>query len=88
AAPARIRTTKPFSQDTTWETLDKDGEKGCIRSADHAYTKEGGLCVLRGNIAEDGAIVKTAGVDESLFHFEGRARVVESQEAAIELILS
>lgn len=88
AAPARIRTTKPFSQDTTWETLDKDGEKGCIRSADHAYTKEGGLCVLRGNIAEDGAIVKTAGVDESLFHFEGRARVVESQEATIELILS
>ncbi|MCF2706948.1 dihydroxy-acid dehydratase [Arcanobacterium haemolyticum] len=88
AAPGRVRTTQPFSQDSRWESLDTDAVEGCIRSVEHAYTKDGGLCVLFGNLAEDGAIVKTAGVDESLFHFEGPARVVESQEAAIELILS
>lgn len=88
AAPGRVRTTKPFSQDTEWETPDLDAENGCIRSVKHAYTKDGGLAILFGNIAEDGAVVKTAGVDESLFHFEGRARVVQSQEAAVELILS
>lgn len=88
AAPGRVRTTRPFSQDNEWESLDLDGREGCIRAVEHAYTKDGGLAVLFGNIAEDGAVVKTAGVDESLFHFEGRARVVESQEAAIELILS
>ncbi len=88
AAPGRVRTTEPFSQDARWENLDLDREAGCIRSVEHAYTKDGGLCVLFGNLAEDGAIVKTAGVDESLFHFEGTARVVESQEEAIELILS
>ncbi|KMY23063.1 dihydroxy-acid dehydratase [Actinobaculum suis] len=88
AAPGRVRTTKAFSQDVTWETLDKDSEQGCIRSVEHAYTADGGLCVLRGNLAPDGAVVKTAGVDESLFHFEGPARVVESQEDAVHLILS
>lgn len=88
AAPGRVRTTKPFSQDATWESLDTDSVSGCIRSVEEAYTKDGGLAVLFGNIAEDGAVVKTAGVDESLFHFEGRARVVESQEAGVELILS
>jgi dihydroxy-acid dehydratase len=88
AAPGRVRTTSPFSQDASWESLDSDPVAGCIRAVDHAYTADGGLCVLFGNLAEDGAVVKTAGVDESLFHFEGPARVVDSQEAAIELILS
>ncbi|MDO4888059.1 MAG: dihydroxy-acid dehydratase [Actinomycetaceae bacterium] len=88
AAPGRVRTTRPFSQDSVWESLDYDSREGCIRAVDHAYTVDGGLAILFGNIAEDGAVVKTAGVDESLFHFEGPARVVESQEAAVELILS
>jgi dihydroxy-acid dehydratase len=88
AAPGRKRTTKAFSQDNEWESLDTDNVQGCIRSVDNAYTKDGGLCVLFGNLAEDGAVIKTAGVDESLFHFEGPARVVESQEDAIQLILS
>lgn len=87
-APGRVRTTKAFSQNSRWESLDRDSAQGCIRDTAHAYTADGGLCVLYGNIALDGAVVKTAGVDESLFHFEGPARVVESQEAAIELILS
>ena len=88
AAPGRVRTTQAFSQNASWETLDTDSEEGCIRDLEHAYTKDGGLCILYGNIALDGAVVKTAGVDESLFHFEGTARVVESQEDAIQLILS
>ncbi len=88
AAPGRVRTTQAFSQNASWETLDTDGVEGCIRDLEHAYTKDGGLCILYGNIALDGAVVKTAGVDESLFHFEGTARVVESQEDAIQLILS
>lgn len=88
AAPGRVRTTQAFSQDATWESLDMDDREGCIRSAKHAYTKDGGLCVLFGNLAEDGAVIKTAGIDESLFHFEGTARVVDSQDAAVELILS
>ena len=88
AAPGRVRTTQAFSQNASWETLDTDSEEGCIRDLTHAYTKDGGLCILYGNIALDGAVVKTAGVDESLFHFEGTARVVESQEDAIQLILS
>ncbi|MCI7552226.1 MAG: dihydroxy-acid dehydratase [Arcanobacterium sp.] len=86
-APGRVRTTKAFSQDARWESPDVDAETGCIRDVDHAYTADGGLCMLFGNLAEDGAVVKTAGVDESLFHFEGPARVVDSQEQAIELIL-
>ena len=88
AAPGGVRTTQAFSQANEWEELDIDGEKGCIRAVEHAYTEDGGLAVLKGNIAEEGAVIKTAGIDEELFHFEGRARVVDSQEDAIELILS
>ena len=88
AAPGGVRTTEPFSTSNRWESLDTDPENGCIRDFDHAYTKEGGLCVLRGNIAEDGAILKTAGIGEDQFHFEGTARVVESQEEAVSVILN
>nr|WP_276787050.1 dihydroxy-acid dehydratase [Trueperella bernardiae] len=87
-APGGIRTTQAFSQDRRYESIDDDAAVGCIRDLGHAYTADGGLCVLFGNLAKDGAVIKTAGIDESLFHFEGPARVVESQEAAIELILS
>ncbi|MCI6573568.1 MAG: dihydroxy-acid dehydratase [Arcanobacterium sp.] len=86
-APGRVRTTEAFSQDARWESLDYDAEHGCIRDVEHAYTKDGGLCVLFGNLADDGAVIKTAGIDEALFHFEGPARVVDSQEQAIDLIL-
>ena len=88
AAPGGVRTTEPFSTENRWESLDVDAENGCIRSVDHAYTAEGGLCVLRGNIARDGAILKTAGISEDQFHFEGTARVVESQEEAVSVILN
>ena len=88
AAPGGVRTTEPFSTDNRWESLDTDAEGGCIRSVEHAYTAEGGLCVLRGNIARDGAILKTAGISEDQFHFEGTARVVESQEEAVSVILT
>ncbi|MFD5867312.1 dihydroxy-acid dehydratase [Corynebacterium sp. NPDC060344] len=88
AAPGGVRTTEPFSTDNRWESLDVDAENGCIHSVEHAYTKEGGLCVLRGNIARDGAILKTAGISEDQFHFEGTARVVESQEEAVSVILT
>ena len=88
AAPGGVRTTRAFSQANEWESLDTDPESGCIRSVEHAYTADGGLAVLYGNIAEEGAVIKTAGIDEDLHHFEGRARVVDSQEDAIELILS
>lgn len=88
AAPGGVRTTVAFSQANEWEELDLDNKNGCIRSVENAYTADGGLAVLHGNIAEDGAVIKTAGIDEELFHFEGRARVVDSQEDAIELILS
>ena len=88
AAPGGVRTTEPFSTSNRWESLDTDAENGCIRDLKHAYTKEGGLCVLRGNIAEDGAILKTAGISEDQFHFEGTARVVESQEEAVSVILT
>ncbi len=74
-------------QTTTWETLDTDRENGCIRSIEHAYTKDGGLAILFGNIAQDGCVVKTAGVDASIWHFEGPAKVFDSQEAACEGIL-
>lgn len=87
-APGGVRTTQAFSQDKRYESIDDDAAAGCIRDVEHAYTADGGLCVLYGNLAEDGAVIKTAGIDESLFHFEGPARVVESQDAAIELILS
>jgi dihydroxy-acid dehydratase len=76
------------SQDTMYETLDTDREKGCIRNADHAYSKDGGLAVLYGNIAENGCIVKTAGVDPFILHFQGRAKVYHSQEASCEGILA
>ncbi|MBD3646047.1 MAG: dihydroxy-acid dehydratase, partial [Pseudomonadales bacterium] len=88
AAPAGIPTQQAFSQDTRFETLDLDREAGCIRNVEHAYSREGGLAVLYGNIAEDGCIVKTAGVDESLWTFTGPARVFESQDSAVEAILA
>ena len=88
AAPGGVRTTQAFSTANLFESLDTDSEAGCIRSVDHAYTKDGGLAVLYGNIAANGAIIKSAGIDESLFHFVGKAFVVESQEEAVEAILS
>lgn len=88
AAPGGVRTTKPFSTNAHWDSLDRDPENGCIRDINHAYTKEGGLCVLYGNISEDGAVLKTAGISEDQFHFEGPARVVESQEEAVSVILN
>ncbi|GAA4908677.1 dihydroxy-acid dehydratase [Streptomonospora salina] len=87
AAPGGKRTTKAYSQDTRWETLDTDREAGCIREVDHAYTADGGLAVLYGNLAPDGAVVKTAGVDEELLTFTGPAKVFESQDAAVDGIL-
>jgi dihydroxy-acid dehydratase len=88
AAPGGVRTTTPFSTSNRWSSLDTDAAGGCIRDLEHAYTVEGGLCVLRGNLAPDGAVLKTAGIDEDLWHFEGPARVVESQEDAVQVILS
>jgi dihydroxy-acid dehydratase len=88
AGPAGIPTQVAFSQSTRWGTLDLDRREGCIRSLEHAYSSEGGLAVLYGNIAPDGCIVKTAGVDESIWVFEGPAHVVESQDEAVEHILS
>lgn len=87
AAPGGVRTVEPFSTSNRWSSLDTDAAGGCIRDIEHAYTVEGGLCVLRGNIAPDGAILKTAGIDEELFTFEGPAVVVESQEEAVSMIL-
>jgi dihydroxy-acid dehydratase len=88
AAPAGVRTKVAFSQDTYFESVDDDRVKGCIRDVEHAYAREGGLAVLHGNLAPDGCIVKTAGVDESIWRFEGRARVFQSQEAACDAILA
>jgi len=87
AGPAGIPTQVAFSQDTRWPDLDIDRAGGCIRDVAHAYSSEGGLAVLRGNIAPDGCVVKTAGVDESIHVFEGGARVFESQDAAVQAIL-
>ncbi len=87
AAPGGIRTTEAFSSTNRWETLDVDGVAGCIRSTEHPYTQDGGLAVLHGNLAPDGAIVKTAGVPEHQWEFTGRALVTESQEDAVEAIL-
>ncbi|MEV4800710.1 dihydroxy-acid dehydratase [Nonomuraea sp. NPDC049421] len=87
AAPGNVRTVKAYSQDNRWDTLDLDREAGCIRDREHAYTADGGLAVLYGNIARDGAVVKTAGVDESIWKFSGPAVVFESQEQAVEGIL-
>ena len=88
AGPAGIPTQTAFSQATRWETLDDDRAEGCIRSVEHAFSKEGGLAVLYGNIALDGCVVKTAGVDESIHVFEGRAKVFESQDGAVKGILN
>jgi dihydroxy-acid dehydratase len=87
AAPGGIRTTEPFSQSARYDTLDLDRSTGAIRDLDHAYSRDGGLAVLYGNIAEEGCIVKTAGVDASLLTFRGSARIFESQDAAVEAIL-
>ena len=87
AGPAGIRTTQAFSQDCRWDTLDDDRAEGCIRSLEHAYSKDGGLAVLYGNFAENGCIVKTAGVDDSILKFTGPAKVYESQDDAVEAIL-
>ncbi|MES4908971.1 MULTISPECIES: dihydroxy-acid dehydratase [unclassified Streptomyces] len=87
AAPGCVRSATAFSQSERWDTLDTDAENGCIRDIEHAYSKEGGLSVLYGNLAEDGCVVKTAGVDESIWTFEGPAVVCESQEEAVEKIL-
>ena len=88
AAPGGIPTQVAFSQSERWKTLDTDRETGCIRSVEHAYSKEGGLAVLFGNIAERGCIVKTAGVDESIWKFTGTARVFVSQDDAVNAILN
>lgn len=87
AAPGGIPTQTAFSQEKRFESLDQDRESGCIRELQHAYSKDGGLAVLYGNLAEKGCIVKTAGVDESILVFSGKARVFESQDAAVEAIL-
>jgi dihydroxy-acid dehydratase len=88
AAPAGVRTTKGYSQSVRWDSLDRDPAAGCIRDVAHAYTAEGGLCMLYGNLAPDGGVVKTAGVPEELWTFSGPARVFESQEDAVDGILS
>ncbi|TGN20453.1 dihydroxy-acid dehydratase [Leptospira idonii] len=87
AAPGGIRTVEPFSQSMRWPELDLDRENGCIRNKEHAYSQDGGLAVLFGNLAPYGCIVKTAGVDESIWKFTGKARVMESQDEATEKIL-
>ncbi|AYF03611.1 dihydroxy-acid dehydratase [Paracoccus yeei] len=87
AAPGGVRTTQAFSQSTRWEELDLDRVGGVIRDAEHPFSKDGGLAVLYGNLAPEGCIVKTAGVDESILVFEGNAKVYESQEAAVVAIL-
>ncbi|WP_011220087.1 dihydroxy-acid dehydratase [Photobacterium profundum] len=87
AGPAGIRTTKAFSQSCRWDTLDDDRTNGCIRSKEHAFSQDGGLAVLSGNIAIKGCIVKTAGVDENSLVFSGPAVVFESQDTAVEGIL-
>ena len=87
AAPGNVPTLEPFSQQARWASPDLDREKGCIRDIAHAYSADGGLAVLYGNLAEDGCIVKTAGVDEEVWTFAGPARIFESQEEAIEGIL-
>jgi dihydroxy-acid dehydratase len=87
AAPGGVPTQEAFSQDARWPDLDLDRAEGCIRDLEHAYSRDGGLAVLYGNLAEQGCIVKTAGVDESILVFTGPARIFESQDAAVEAIL-
>ena len=88
AGPGNVPTQQAFSQDKRWPSLDLDVENGCVRDMAHAYSKDGGLAVLYGNIAEEGCVVKTAGVDESILSFSGPARIFESQDAAVEAILA
>jgi dihydroxy-acid dehydratase len=88
AAPGGVRTTEPFSTENRWSSLDTDAADGCIRDLEHAYSADGGLAILFGNLAPDGAVIKTAGVPEDCLTFRGPARVFESQEAAVEGILS
>ncbi|MFP5020188.1 dihydroxy-acid dehydratase [Pseudonocardia phyllosphaerae] len=88
AAPGGVRTTQAFSTENRWSSLDTDAEGGCIRDAEHAYSADGGLAVLRGNLAEDGAVIKTAGIPEDIWEFEGPAVVLESQEEAVSAILT
>jgi dihydroxy-acid dehydratase len=88
AAPGCVRSAEAFSQSERWDSLDTDASGGCIRDIEHAYSVEGGLAVLHGNIAEDGCVVKTAGVDESIWRFTGKAVVCESQDEAVEKILA
>jgi dihydroxy-acid dehydratase len=87
AAPGCKRSSSAFSQSERWESLDTDAAEGCIRDVEHAYTVDGGLAILYGNLADRGGVIKTAGVDESILTFRGPAVVVESQEAAVEAIL-
>jgi dihydroxy-acid dehydratase len=87
AAPAGVRTVRGYSQSARWDALDRDAAAGCIRDVAHAYTAEGGLCMLYGNLAPDGGVVKTAGVPQELWTFSGPARVFESQEDAVDGIL-
>jgi dihydroxy-acid dehydratase len=87
AAPGGVPTQTAFSQDRRWDELDTDREKGVIRSAEHPFSKDGGLAVLKGNLALDGCIVKTAGVDESILKFSGPAIVFESQDDSVTAIL-
>jgi Dihydroxyacid dehydratase/phosphogluconate dehydratase len=79
AAPGGVRTTEAFSTENRWSSLDTDAEGGCIRDVEHAYTVDGGLAVLRGNLAENGAIIKSAGIEEEQWRFSGPARVVEAR---------
>ncbi len=88
AAPGGIRTTQAFSQEKVWPSLDMDRENGCIRNKENAYSQDGGLAVLYGNIAEEGCIVKTAGVDEEILKFIGKVRLFESQDGAVKEILA
>ena len=88
AGPGNVPTQTAFSQSKRWDSLDVDVENGCIRDIEHAYSTEGGLAVLYGNIAVDGCIVKTAGVDEDNYTFKGKARIFESQDAAVAAILA
>ena len=88
AAPGGVRSSEAFSQSNRWDELDTDPVGGVIHDFDHPFTSDGGLVVLRGNLAEDGAILKTAGVEEDLWEFSGPARVVDSQEQAVSMILA
>ncbi|NOZ53926.1 MAG: dihydroxy-acid dehydratase [Gammaproteobacteria bacterium] len=88
AGPGNVSTQQAFSQEKRWPSLDMDRQNGCIRNSEHAYSKDGGLAVLYGNIALEGCVVKTAGVDESILTFKGSARIFESQDSAVEAILS